>query len=47
MCPERHFGMLDEVAVDRKRRLAVLGWHGFGKTVPRGAGRRGSRIPLL
>ena len=25
-------GMLDEVAVDRKRRLAVLGWNGFGKT---------------
>ena len=47
MRPERHFGMLDEVAVDRKRRLAVLGRHGFGKNVPRRAGRRGSRIPLL
>ena len=47
MRPERHFGMLDEVAVDRKRRLAVLGWNGFGKNVPRRAGRRGSRIPLL
>jgi hypothetical protein len=47
MCPERHFRMLDEVAVDRKRRLAALGWNGFGKNVPRGAGRRGSRIPLL
>ena len=47
MRPERHFGMLDEVAVDRKRRLAVLGRNGFGKNVPRRAGRRGSRIPLL
>ncbi len=47
MRPERHFGMLDEVAVDRKRRLAILGWNGLGKNVPRRAGRRGSRIPLL
>ena len=45
--PERHFGMLDEVAVDRKRRLAVLGWNGFHKNVPRRASGRGSRIPLL
>ena len=47
MRPERHFGMLDEVAVDRKRRLAILGRHGLGKNVPRRAGRRGSRTPLL
>ncbi len=47
MHAQRHFGMLDEVAVDRKRRLAILGRHGLGKNVPRRAGRRGSRIPLL
>ena len=47
MCPERHFGVLDEVSVDRERRLAVLGRHGFGKNVPRRAGRRGCRTPLL
>jgi hypothetical protein len=47
MRPERHFGMLDEVAVDRKRRLAILGRHGLGKNVPGRAGRRGSRTPLL
>jgi hypothetical protein len=47
MRPERHFGMLDKVAVDRKRRLAVLGRQGLGKNVPRRAGRRGSGIPLL
>ena len=39
--------MLDEVAIDRKRRLPVLGRNGFGETVPRCAGRRGSRFPLL
>ena len=47
MRSERHVGMLDEVAVDRKRRLAVLGRHGLGKNVPRRAGRRSSRTPLL
>jgi hypothetical protein len=47
MRPERHFGMLDEVAVDRKRRLAVLGCNGFCKNVPGRAGRRGPRTPPL
>jgi hypothetical protein len=47
MRSERHSGMLDKVAVDRKRRRAVLGWNGFGKNVPRRAGRRSSRTPLL
>jgi hypothetical protein len=47
MHAQRHFGMLDEVAVDRKRRLAVPGRNGFGKAIPRRACRRGSRIPLL
>jgi hypothetical protein len=39
--------ILDEVAVDRKRRLAILGRHGLGKNVPLRAGRRGSRTSLL
>ena len=47
MGSERHFGVLDEVSVDRERRVAVFGRHGFQQSVPGRAGRRCSRIPPL
>jgi hypothetical protein len=32
--PKDHFGVLDEIAIDRKRCLIAVGWHGFGEAAP-------------
>ena len=47
MVPKDHFGVIDEIAVDRERRLAVFGRDGLGEAVPGRAAWCGSRIPLL
>ena len=45
--PKDHFGVLDEIAIDRERRLAAFGRDRFGEAVPGRAACCGSRIPLL
>ena len=45
--PEDHFGVLDEIAIDRERRLAAFGGNRLGEAVPGRAACCGSRIPLL
>src|SRR5271166_3342971 len=47
MAPQDHFRMVEEVAVDRKRALAVFGGNGLGERVPGRAASLGSPFPLL